>query len=180
MAEITAECLFVRLFDARSRVKSELSRSVYGPWKIPLNLQDDPFQRISAVLVRERISGWNVLVFRRLREIAHLISISIEFLLQFCGYFCKLQVPYIIVLIVVLRFQKCFYKCVIICKFLLNWFIKFDLEIIYINACSSLLIIFHERTDRARLLPSWPEVRLSFNLRSWSISPELYRFVSSL
>lgn len=50
------------------------------------------------------------------------------------------------------------YKCAITYKFLLNWFVKFDPQIrIYINACSSLLI-FHERTDHARLLPSWPEV----------------------
>lgn len=50
------------------------------------------------------------------------------------------------------------YKCAITYKFLLNWFVKFDLQIrIYINACSFLLI-FHERTDHARLLPSWPEV----------------------
>lgn len=50
------------------------------------------------------------------------------------------------------------YKCAITYKFLLNWFVKFDLQIrIYINAYSFLLI-FHERTDHARLLPSWPEV----------------------
>lgn len=49
--EITAECLFVRLFGARSRVKRELSRSVYGPWKTSLDLRIGPFPRISGVVL---------------------------------------------------------------------------------------------------------------------------------